>query len=250
MRVQTTSIRAARTVRHYGNRALKKFIAVAGPRLMGTITHVATCDPVAALTFDDGPHPAYTPCLLDILERHGARATFFMIGRQARQHPDIVRRAVQRGHAIANHTQDHPLFLTLSGRDRRRQIRACAQSLAPYGLPFFRPPKGHQSFWSRLDILLAGCQAVTWSMHAEDWLVHEATWIADRLEQQLRPGSIMLLHDAIWDPMVEGASNREPVLEAVDLLLQRTRDRFRFITVPELLDHGSAVRENWYKSPR
>ena len=184
MRVQLSSFGGYRIVRHYGNRALKKFIRIAGPRFMGTITHVDTPDLVAALTFDDGPHPEYTPCLLDILERHGARATFFMIGRQAQQHPDIVRRVVQQGHAIANHTQDHPLFLTLSGRERRSQIRACAQSIAPHGLRLFRPPKGHQTFWSRLDILLAGCQPMTWSMHAEDWLVHEASWTADRLEQQ------------------------------------------------------------------
>jgi peptidoglycan/xylan/chitin deacetylase (PgdA/CDA1 family) len=183
--------------------------------------------------------------LLDILERHGARATFFVIGRQARHHPDILRRMVNAGHTIGNHTMDHPLFLAASSRERRRQIRAGAEAIAPYGLPLFRPPKGHQSVASRIDVLRTGHQVVTWNAHAEDWRLHDSDWMAEQLERQIAPGSIVLLHDAIWDPLAPGVEDRRPVIETVDQVLERMRGRFHFVTVPELLRHGPAVRQDW-----
>lgn len=225
---------------------LRRLIVLIRTRTLGTITCVHTDNPLAALTFDDGPHPEYTPRLLNILDGHGARATFFMIGRQAQMYPELIRRVAKAGHAIANHTQDHPLFLAIGGRERRRQIRACTQALAPYDLRLFRPPRGHQSLWSRLDILLLGHRAITWSVHAEDWLNHGPGWMADRLERRIKPGSIVLLHDAIWDPMEDGASDRDAVLEAVDMVLERLNHKFRFVTVPELLRHGRPVRQDWY----
>ena len=75
---------------------------------MEVISRVKTSEKVVALTFDDGPHPVYTPAILDILKKKHVKATFFMIGRRMEQHPDIVRRAVEEGHQIANHTYTHP----------------------------------------------------------------------------------------------------------------------------------------------
>ena len=247
MQVRQTSSASLRLIRRYGSRFVRKASKAIQTRLLGAITHVETTTPVAALTFDDGPHPVYTPCLLDILERHGAHATFFMIGKYAQMSPDLVQRAAQAGHAIANHTWDHPLFLSVNSRERRRQIQAGARAIAPYGATLFRPPKGHQHLGSRLDILWSRHQVVTWNMHAEDWQPHDAVWIADRLERQIKPGGIILLHDAIWDPMVEGVTDRRPILEGVDMFLQSVGARFRFVTVPELFRYGRVVRENWYR---
>src|SRR6516225_1136210 len=76
----------------------------------GTVSHVLTPEPVAALTFDDGTHPQFTPRLLQILERHKAHATFFMVGELAQKHPELVRQVAQARHAIGNHSWDHPSF--------------------------------------------------------------------------------------------------------------------------------------------
>ncbi len=223
-----------------------KLLEAIGRRVMGTITHVSTQDPVAALTFDDGPHPESTPRLLDILEKHQARATFFMVGEAAQRYPEIVRRAAQAGHSIGNHTWDHVAVPLITGRERRAQMRACAQAIAPYGQRLFRPPYGYQSVASRLDALWLGYQVVTWNVVAYDWLDHDAQWMADHLASKIKPGSMILFHDVLYRTIEGQYASREPILEAVDMLLERFGDRFRFITVPELLQHGRPQLKNWY----
>ena len=96
---------------------------------------------MAALTFDDGPTPEYTPRVLDILERHGAKGTFFMIGSNAAAYPEIVRRVAEAGHAIANHTWDHPAFPSIPDRERRRQVLRCAEAISTLGAPPVPPAK-------------------------------------------------------------------------------------------------------------
>ena len=213
---------------------------------MGTITEVWTREPVAAFTFDGGPDPEWTPRFLDVLEKRGTRATFFMIGKCAQEHPGLVRQVAQAGHAIGNHSWDHPSFPLISSRERRWQIRACAEVLAPYGQRLFRPPYGHQSVASRLDLLLLGYQVVTWNVHAFDWTDQDAGWMADRLASQIRPGCIILLHEAVC---VERHLSRWPELEALDMLLEKVGRRFRFIALPELFRYGPPQKRNWYNKP-
>ena len=225
----------------------RKLLAAVARRVIGTITHVSTQDPVVALTFDDGPHPESTPRLLGILERHQAHATFFMVGEAAQRYPELVERVAQAGHAIGNHTWDHSSFPLISGRERRAQLRACEKAIAPYGQRLFRPPYGHQSVASRLDALWLGYQVITWSLNASDWRDRDANWIVDRLVKQCEPGSVILFHDALYTYVEEQYADRAPTLEAVSMLLKQLGDRFRFITVPELLRHGRPQRRNWYQ---
>ena len=100
--------------------------------------------PRVALTFDDGPHPQDTPAILEILDGAGVRATFFFIGRKARAHPDLVRRAALAGHEVGNHSDTHPWWFSLAGPGRiRREIEEAGRTLeALTGHPvrFFRPP--------------------------------------------------------------------------------------------------------------
>ena len=105
----------------------------------GTVSFVQTNERVAALTFDDGPHPDFTPRLLEILKRYDVRSTFFMVGEAAMKRPDLVRRVAEEGHTIGNHSWDHATFPLLSGRERRLQMRRCAKVLEPYGRRLFRP---------------------------------------------------------------------------------------------------------------
>jgi peptidoglycan/xylan/chitin deacetylase (PgdA/CDA1 family) len=216
-------------------------------RAMGTITHVSTPDPVVALTFDDGPHAERTPQLLDILCRHRARATFFMVGEAAHRHPALVREVASAGHLIGNHSWDHPSFPLISGRERRRQVRACAEALGVDGQRMFRPPFGHQSVASRLDLLRLGYRVVTWNVVARDWLDRDRIWIADQVASQLRPGSIVLLHETLYAFAKEQHVGRQSTFEAVDLLLERFGERFQFVTVSELLRHGKPQLRNWYR---
>lgn len=236
----------------YAVRILRRLWTIPTSAVLGTITHVATRDPVAALTFDDGPHPQFTPLLLDILKSNHAHATFFMRGKAASEHPNLVRRIAEEGHAIGNHSWDHPSFPLISGRERRQQIRACAAAIGPYGgQRLFRPPYGHQSIASRLDALWLGHRVVTWNASVEDWCDRDADWMAAQLVKRIKPGGIVVLHDAIyWSPQEGGPhEDRKPMLSAVAMALGQLDGRFRFVTIPELLQHGRAQRINWRRSP-
>ena len=215
--------------------------------MVGTITRVTTSDPVVALTFDDGPDPEYTPRLLEILEKYHARATFFMTGEAAEAHPQIVQRVARGGHAIGNHSWDHPSFPSISGRERRAQIRACAQALAPYGSYLFRPPYGEQNIASRIDALLLGYEVVMFDAWSDDWCGGDPETIARQLERRIHPGGVIVLHDRLSDALDDSYFDRTRMLKAVEIFLDRVSDRFRFVTVPELLRSGRVHRELWYK---
>src|SRR3954467_9996653 len=108
---------------------------------LGRLIRVATREPAIAPTCDDGPDPQETPRVLDVLERHGARGTFFQVGKSVERYPEIVARTAAAGHALANHSWDPPSFRQIRGSYRRAQIRWCGEALAPHGgTRVFRPP--------------------------------------------------------------------------------------------------------------
>jgi peptidoglycan/xylan/chitin deacetylase (PgdA/CDA1 family) len=216
---------------------------------LGAVTRVVTEQRVAALTFDDGPHPEFTPRLLAILRRHEVRATFFMVGKAAARYPETVRRVAADGHTIGNHSWDHPSFPLISGRERRAQLRACATALAPYGHRLFRPPYGHLDLASRLDTIRCRHEVVGWSFGGEDWLDRDAAWMADRVVEVIRPGSIVVLHDALYHVLEEQYADRTPLLDAVDRFLGRLGTAFRFVSLPELLRAGTVRRRRSFSPP-
>jgi len=214
--------------------------------IIGTITNVTTKEPVAALTFDDGPDPGFTPKLLNILAKHNAYATFFMIGKAAERYPELVQQVAQAGHAIGNHSWDHLSFRAINRRQRLQQIRSCSKAIAPYGLKLFRPPYGDQSITSRIDAFLLGYKVITWNIAANDWEKHDPEWIFNKLERSLKPGSIILLHDSLWTTIVKGTEDRSYMLKALDMFLERNITKFRFITIPELFRYGKTVKRIWF----
>jgi peptidoglycan/xylan/chitin deacetylase (PgdA/CDA1 family) len=239
--------------------ALRRCLGFPPRALLGTITHVATREPIAALTFDDGPHPVYTPRLLEILASHGARATFFMVGQAAQAHPELVRRVAQAGHAIGNHSWDHPAFPRLSERERQAQLRRWEQAVAPFGHRLFRPPYGEQSLRSRLSLLRRRYCVVAWNVEVGDWWDPDAQRLADQLVERLTPGSVIVLHDALVrhpsrqrEPMLRRRplADRGAMLAAVDQFLARVGSRMAFVTLPELLRRGRPQRANWYRVTR
>lgn len=216
-------------------------------QLLGTITHVSTHERVAALTFDDGPHPEFTPRLLAILEQYQARGTFFMLGESASRYPELVRRITDAGHAIGNHSWDHPSFPAITSRERQRQIRACEQAIGSNGQRLFRPPFGNQTLRSRLDALRLGYRVVAWNVIGNDWRDDSAEAIFERLAHRLSPGSILLLHDALFNVENERFISRDSTIGAVRLLLERYAQEYRFVTVPELLRSGRPQKTWWYQ---
>lgn len=223
---------------------------------IGAISHVVTEQHIAALTFDDGPHPEYTPHLLEILAEHEAHATFFMVGEAASKHPGLVEQVAKSGHLIGNHSWNHKAFPLISRDERQSQLMACAHALAPYESRYFRPPYGEQDVRSYFDTKRSGYETVGWNVDIGDWCDSNPAGMATRLAQAIRPGSIVLLHDALFDggqPTVgpplenEAVQNRAFMLEAVARLLDMLRNTMRFVTLAELLAHGRSRRQGWSK---
>ena len=166
-----------------------------------------------ALTFDDGPDPATTPVLLDILADRGMTATFFVTGDRARRHPDLVDAILRAGHAVGNHSQTHDPLLMLKGTNAlRREIASAQAVLRDRGVEplVFRPPVGitNPRLRSVLDGL--GLTAVNWTRRAGDRGNRRVAGLANRILQNLRPDDIILLHDiAPPDPARRRAFFRE-----------------------------------------
>ncbi len=228
-------------------RSIRRWLTPIGRRLLGTLVRVETTEPVAALTFDDGPHPVYTPQLLALCAQYQARVTFFMLGCHAVEHRDLVAQAAAAGHAIGNHTFSHVRMPQTPRMRRWRELWAAQRALAPHGARLFRPPYGGQSYGSRIDALLGGYEVVGWTFHIEDWVAQPAAQLAARLEQQIRPGSIVLLHDRLANPRDPRAIPRDELIAALALPFARLASTYRFVTVPELTRAGAPVRVPWFR---
>jgi len=211
------------------------------------ITNVETDQAISALTFDDGPHPIYTPQVLRILEKHGAKATFFMVGEAANRYPGIVQDVASRGHVIGNHSWDHPNLTKVSSRlQRLKQLWNGARETAPYCQRLFRPPFGAQNAQVRFDARLFRYQIILWNVSAQDWIFQDPEEIAQKMIDRIKPGSIVLLHDAIYagNEVSDQDKARGPMLNGLDKALVVLKQRIQFVTVPELLRVGKPVC-NW-----
>lgn len=151
------------------------------------------------LTFDDGPDPEHTPRMLDLLAAHGARATFFLIGARAEQHPALVERIVREGHALGNHSWNHRHFETLPVAEQRGEIELMEALLHGFdGLPRhdFRPPRGRLTRGMVLDCIRRGQRIAYWSYDSLDYSERTPeALIASARRYPPQPGEIVLLHD-------------------------------------------------------
>lgn len=188
-----------------------------------------------ALTIDDGPDPDVTPQVLDLLEQHGVRATFFCVGRKAAQYPELCRAIAARGHAVENHSQRHRHTFSLLGpAGFAREIAAGQEVLrnitgdAPR---FFRAPAGLRNPF--LDPVLArlGLRLASWSARGFDTCTRDASKVRARLLRGLRPGAILLLHDGNAARTATG----EPVILTVlpGLIASARSAGLRFVTLRE-----------------
>jgi peptidoglycan/xylan/chitin deacetylase (PgdA/CDA1 family) len=189
-----------------------------------------------ALTFDDGPNPVWTPRLLEVLARHGVRATFFLLGAHAQADPELVRQVAAAGHLIGNHSWSHP-NLALCGRTRIREELAWTsdrlEQMTGAPVKYFRPP-----FGARRPAVLRlaremGMVPVLWNAMTSDWSEPSAERIAarlaekiDRLTRRGRAANIVL-HDG---GHLDWGAYREPSVTAAGMLAERYRQTHRFVT--------------------
>lgn len=155
-------------------------------------------DGSVALTFDDGPHPETTPAILELLQQYDIKATFFLIGEKCEQYPELVRRIVNEGHQIANHSATHGYSISLSSRQAwRDEIERCQRQIgaivgtAPM---LFRPPYGVTTPNLSKALADTGLTSVGWSVHTHDW-TSSVSGVLKRLDS-IHHGDIVLLHDS------------------------------------------------------
>ncbi|WP_395297365.1 polysaccharide deacetylase family protein [Kitasatospora hibisci] len=182
---------------------------------------------VVALTIDDGPDPRHTPTVLSLLEQYGIRATFFLIGENAAQHPDLVREIAARGHHIANHTWTHPDLrqLTEGGiRDELERTSDLLHRTTGRQPTWFRAPGGD---WSTASLKVAadlGMRNMAWSVDPRDWARPGTSVITDRVLKDVRPGAIVLNHD--------GGGDRSQTVAALKTYLPVLIDSGYYFTAP------------------
>ncbi len=193
-----------------------------------------------ALTFDDGPDPTWTPKILDILKARGVKAAFFLLGTQAEQYPNLVRRIVAEGHEIGNHTYTHSNLAEISEQQIRIELNATQrliESITGHSTTLFRPPYNADSTPSTLEELEPlklvqdelGYLIVLEKIDPEDWARPGTDVIVDRVKELRRDGSILLLHDA--------GGNRQQTVEALPKIIDWLQTRGdRIVSLSELLN--------------
>jgi peptidoglycan-N-acetylglucosamine deacetylase len=178
-------------------------------------------DRTLALTFDDGPNPAVTPQLLDLLDKYDARATFFLIGRHVRACPALAAEIALRGHTIGNHTDTHPNLVWLSPAQVLNELGRCdAAILSATGQSagIMRPPFGFRGPQVHAAARQAGlAPPILWSRSARDWNEQPADRLIQRL-QRVRSGDIVLMHDGFHGAL---GANRQHTLDALEYWLPR-----------------------------
>jgi peptidoglycan-N-acetylglucosamine deacetylase len=192
-----------------------------------------------AVTIDDGPDPAVTPAVLDLLDAHGAKATFFCIGTEARAHPALCREIVRRGHSVQNHSDRHSHRFSLLGpKAMAREVAAAQASLADItgeAPRFFRAPAGLRNpflapILQRLDL-----QLVSWTRRGFDTVQHEPTGVLARLARDLQAGDILVAHDG---NAARAADGRAVLLAVLPGLLARAKALgLVAVTLPAALLH-------------
>jgi peptidoglycan/xylan/chitin deacetylase (PgdA/CDA1 family) len=203
---------------------------------------------VVALTFDDGPSAKYTPQILDILRENNVHATFFVIGRNVGKCPAIVKREIEEGHGVGNHTWSHPLFTPLESK-KQLQDEICRTDSAIYRAAgvhasLFRAPHGWNSPWMTRSVQRMGYDVVNWTVDPLDWKHPSAGIIVKRVDRSLGASAIVLLHDGLEFKNDPGQENTVVALRRI--IADYKAKGYRFVTVGQML--GDPLFARKYRS--
>jgi peptidoglycan/xylan/chitin deacetylase (PgdA/CDA1 family) len=195
------------------------------------VDRVETTDKIVALTFDDGPDPAGAQQVLDALAEEQVQATFFLMGRDLAEHPDLGRKIAQAGHEIGNHTYNHQRMVGVLPSTVAREIEDTDAKIRETGYRgdiHFRPPNGKKLFALPHYLSENGRKTIMWDVEPDSEGTPPAQQIEQDVLQQTRPGSIILLH-----PMY---LSRDQTRQALKPIIRQLKERgFRFVTVSALL---------------
>ena len=204
-----------------------------------------------ALTFDDGPNPSITPDLLTLLDRYKAKATFFVIGKFARECPGLLKETYTRGHNIGNHTDTHPNLFFCGPEETHIELKMCSETIESIILEnprFFRPPFGFRSPWLGEIVYSQNMKMVTWSLLPGDWHAKPVEWLTERMQRvatnvsakliqepkapRSTTGEILCLHDGNY---AQQNGDRNLTLAALEYWLPRWRDLgLEFVTMSQV----------------
>jgi len=184
-------------------------------------------DHCVALTFDDGPDPVDTPRLLDLLREKNVKATFFVVGKRAEQHPEIVRRAWEEGHLIGNHTWSHPpLFCFLAPRRLSKEIERTAtllDSICGNRGRYFRSPVGLRHPLLRGVLRRSGLEYISWQVRSCDTIINDSALLVRRILGKVKSRDILLFHDHL-------PRGTNAMLDALPRIIDTVRERgFKFV---------------------
>lgn len=193
-----------------------------------------TAENCVALTFDDGPHPKYTKEILDILDKYNAKATFFVVGKNAELYPEIVKEEHERGHEIGNHTYSHPNLRNISAMNFFEEItktKEIIESITGVTPRLFRPPGGYLNNNIVDEVSSIENISVLWSWRQDtrDWACTSSDIIVKNVIENLKDGDIILFHDY-------NAGN-SPTPDALEKILKALSEKgYSFVTVSDLMN--------------
>lgn len=178
-----------------------------------------------ALTFDDGPHPIYTPQMLELLKEEQVPATFFLLGENVELYGDVVKEIAKEGHLIGNHTYHHVQVTSLSLEEACKEIQETSdliEELTGTGTEYVRPPFGtwNEELEERLNMI-----PVMWSIDTKDWTTQNVDWIVRETVKHAEDHDIILMHDS-YQSTVDAVKRVIEQLEA---------EGFEFVTVDEII---------------
>ena len=206
------------------------------------ISYVVTSEQVVALTFDDGPNPEATGLILDILQKYGAFATFFVTGENAERYPELISRIIAEGHELGNHSWDHTRLTYKLPSAVRQQIEktdAILRYLGYEGDIHFRAPYGHGLLILPYTLMRMGRPHILWSISLCDWASPSPEYMMARLGREIGAGEIILLHDGYTDER----RSRQATVELVELIMQRYLEKgYNFVTISNLIDAREDLR--------
>ena len=184
-----------------------------------------------ALTFDDGPHPEYTAEILDILAEYGIHATFFVIGSNVDQYPELLERELSEGHEIGNHTDTHPHLRGINGALLFDEVEKCEnaiKSVTGVTPTLFRPPEGVIEDSVKVMAQEKNYSLILWDVDTRDWAGRSSADIVKNVTENVSSGDIILMHDYI--------SKKCHTVEAIDVIIPMLLERgYKFVTVSELI---------------
>ncbi len=205
----------------------------------GTFYRADIPDKVAAITFDDGPSPIWTPPILDVLKESGVKATFFMLGKHVEQYPDVARRVAKAGHDIGIHSYHHDNFIFFDKYEVEEDIKrtqGIIRDVTGRQTNLFRPPKAWLSKREKKKIKDLGFTVVLWSLNSKDWVNFDDKYMVRYLVKNIHPGAIILFHDSGGFFKIE-EGNRIETVNTIPRLVRKLQDQgYRFVTVSELLE--------------